>query len=63
MVYSIVYVVADVPPVTSPVAVSITAPSVGIGLNVNVPPGSPVITTVPPSHVGVTVKLGSGIGA
>ena len=58
-----VYVVADVPPVTSPVAVSITAPSVGIGLNVNVPPGSPVITTVPPSHVGVTVKLGSGIGA
>ena len=59
VVYSIVYVVADVPPVTSPVAESITAPSVGTGFNVNIPPVSPVIVAVPPSQVGVIVKLGS----
>ena len=36
-----------------PVPASITAPSVGTGLNANVPPKSPVIFAVAPSQVGV----------
>ena len=59
VVYSIVYVVPFVPLVTSPVTVSIVAPSVGTGLKANVPPANPVTVAVPPSHVGVIVKLAS----
>ena len=53
------YVVPEVPPVTSPVVVSNTAPSVGTGLKAKVPPVSPVMIAVPPSQVGVKVKLAS----
>jgi hypothetical protein len=58
IVYSIVYVTPDVPPVIVPVVESIVAPSVGTGLNVKTPPASPVIVTVPPSQVGVAVNEG-----
>ena len=47
------------PPVTVPFVGSITAPSVGTGLNVNVPPNVPVTVAVPPSQVGVIVKPAS----
>ena len=47
---------------TSPVAGSIVAPSVGCGLaKVKVPPKSPVIVAVPPSQVAVSVKLASSV--
>ena len=56
-----VYVVPGTPLVTSPVAASIVAPSVGTGLKANVPPVSPVIVTVPPSQVSVVVKAGFAV--
>ena len=42
-----------------PVAPSITAVSVGIGLKVNTPPVSPVIVAVPPSHEADMVNVES----
>ena len=45
-----------------PVTESITAASVGTGLNVKVPPGVPVTVAVAPSHVGVIVNEASSEG-
>ena len=45
-----------------PVAPSITAVSVGIGLKVNTPPVSPVIVAVPPSQVADMVNVESSNG-
>ena len=63
VVYSTVYVAPDVPFVTVPSAGSIIAPSVGTGLNVKVPPVSPVTFAVAPSQVGVIVKPALSIGS
>ena len=55
--YSTVYNVEYCPPVTSPVAGSITAPSVGWGSKkAKVPPGVFRVVTSAPSHVGVISK-------
>ena len=43
------YVVPPTPPVISPVAASIVAPSLTLGLNVNVPPTVPVIVALLPT--------------
>ena len=53
------YEAPEVPLVTSPVFGSITAESVGVTSKLNVPPVVPSIVTVPPSHVGATVKEAS----
>ena len=53
VVYSILYVVEEEPPVIVPVAESITAPSTGASANANEPPWTPVILAVAPSHVAV----------
>ncbi len=47
------------PLVTVPVVASITAVSIGAELKANKPPVNPVIFTLPPSQVGVTVNEAS----
>ena len=49
------------PPVTVPVAGSITEPSPGSGLKAKVPPVVPSMVAVAPSQVGVIVKLASSV--
>ena len=44
------------PPVIIPVSGSITAPSVGASAKAKVPPWTPVILAVAPSHVAVNSK-------
>ena len=56
VVYSTVYVAPVTPLVISPVVASIMAPSVGTGLNTNVPPVSPVIIAVAPVQFAVSVN-------
>ena len=49
------------PPVTVPVAGSITEPSPGSGLSAKLPPVTPVTMAVPPSQVAVIVNVESSV--
>ena len=58
------YVVPPTPPDISPVTASIVAPSLTVGLNVNVPPGVPVTVALlaVPSQKSVSVNEASSRG-